>query len=148
MIKITGYVMAFAPIAVFAAMAAIVTTQGLGILVTYGKFMGGSTSRLGLLWALCSPPAFCSSATRCSGSVDDPRAHAASPSRRQARSGVSENARATGTFRRAEPDRELVLPLGYSFNLDGSMMYCTFATLFIAQAYNIRSIWVSRSRCC
>jgi len=30
-----------------------------------------------------------------------------------------------------------VLPLGYSFNLDGSMMYCTFATLFIAQAYNL-----------
>jgi Na+/H+-dicarboxylate symporter len=30
-----------------------------------------------------------------------------------------------------------VLPMGYSFNLDGSMMYCTFATLFIAQAYNI-----------
>ena len=31
-----------------------------------------------------------------------------------------------------------VLPLGYSFNLDGSMMYCTFATLFIAQAYDIK----------
>ena len=30
-----------------------------------------------------------------------------------------------------------VLPLGYSFNLDGSMMYCTFATMFIAQAYGI-----------
>ena len=30
-----------------------------------------------------------------------------------------------------------VLPLGYCFNLDGSMMYCTFATIFIAQAYNI-----------
>jgi Na+/H+-dicarboxylate symporter len=30
-----------------------------------------------------------------------------------------------------------VLPMGYSFNLDGSMMYCTFASLFIAQAYNI-----------
>jgi Na+/H+-dicarboxylate symporter len=30
-----------------------------------------------------------------------------------------------------------VMPLGYSFNLDGSMMYCTFATLFIAQAYDI-----------
>jgi Na+/H+-dicarboxylate symporter len=30
-----------------------------------------------------------------------------------------------------------VLPMGYSFNLDGSMMYCTFAALFIAQAYNI-----------
>ena len=30
-----------------------------------------------------------------------------------------------------------MLPLGYSFNLDGSMMYCTFAALFIAQAYGI-----------
>jgi Na+/H+-dicarboxylate symporter len=35
----------------------------------------------------------------------------------------------------------LVLPLGYSFNLDGSMMYCTFATLFIAQAYGIPLSW-------
>src|SRR5215467_6582336 len=30
-----------------------------------------------------------------------------------------------------------VLPMGYSFNLDGSMMYCTFATIFISQAYNL-----------
>ena len=30
-----------------------------------------------------------------------------------------------------------VMPMGYSFNLDGSMMYCTFAVLFIAQAYDI-----------
>jgi Na+/H+-dicarboxylate symporter len=30
-----------------------------------------------------------------------------------------------------------VMPMGYSFNLDGSMMYCTFAVLFIAQAYGI-----------
>jgi len=30
-----------------------------------------------------------------------------------------------------------VMPMGYSFNLDGSMMYCTFASLFIAQAYDI-----------
>jgi Na+/H+-dicarboxylate symporter len=52
MIKITGYVMSFAPLAVFAAMAAIVTTQGLGILVTYGKFMGGFYLSLGVLWAL------------------------------------------------------------------------------------------------
>ena len=41
-----------------------------------------------------------------------------------------------------------VLPLGYSFNLDGSMMYCTFATLFIAQAYGIELTSGSRSRCC
>jgi Na+/H+-dicarboxylate symporter len=30
-----------------------------------------------------------------------------------------------------------VMPIGYSFNLDGSMMYCTFASLFVAQAYGI-----------
>ena len=30
-----------------------------------------------------------------------------------------------------------VLPMGYSFTLDGSMMYCTFASLFIAEVYNI-----------
>ena len=29
------------------------------------------------------------------------------------------------------------MPMGYSFNLDGSMMYCTFAVLFITQAYGI-----------
>jgi Na+/H+-dicarboxylate symporter len=30
-----------------------------------------------------------------------------------------------------------VLPLGYSFNIDGSMMYMTFASLFIAQSYGV-----------
>src|SRR3546814_9128163 len=36
----------------------------------------------------------------------------------------------------------LVLPLGYSFNLDGSMLYCTFAIMFIAQVYGIElSAW-------
>src|SRR5215210_6567316 len=39
MLRITGYVMSFAPLAVFAAMAATITTQGLGVLVTYGTFM-------------------------------------------------------------------------------------------------------------
>jgi Na+/H+-dicarboxylate symporter len=34
-----------------------------------------------------------------------------------------------------------MLPLGYSFNLDGSMMYMSFATLFIAQAYGIDLSW-------
>ena len=41
-----------------------------------------------------------------------------------------------------------VLPLGYSFNLDGSMMYMTFATIFIAQAYGIRSASARKSPCC
>ena len=52
MLKITGYVMMVAPIAVFAAIAATVATQGLGILVTYGKFIGGFYASLALLWAV------------------------------------------------------------------------------------------------
>jgi Na+/H+-dicarboxylate symporter len=51
-LSITGYVMALAPIAVFASMAAIVTTQGLGILVTYGKFVVEFYLGLAMLWCL------------------------------------------------------------------------------------------------
>src|SRR5262245_64521943 len=47
-----GYFMALAPMAVFASMAAIVTTQGLGILVTYGKFVVYFYFGLVVLWAL------------------------------------------------------------------------------------------------
>src|SRR3954471_8750149 len=50
MLRITGYVMGFAPIAVFAAMAATITTQGLGVLVTYGKFMIEFYFSLAVLW--------------------------------------------------------------------------------------------------
>ena len=58
MLKVTGYVMALAPVAVFAAMASIVTTQGLGILWTYGKFMGQFYLGIGLLWVLLAAAGF------------------------------------------------------------------------------------------
>src|SRR5262249_23432200 len=51
-LKITGYIMGLAPFAVFAAVAATVTTQGLGILVTYGKFMAEFYFGLAILWGL------------------------------------------------------------------------------------------------
>ena len=51
-LKVTGYVMLLAPIAVFASMAAIITTQGLGILVTYGKFVAEFYFGLAVLWCL------------------------------------------------------------------------------------------------
>jgi Na+/H+-dicarboxylate symporter len=51
-LSITGYIMALAPIAVFASMSAIVTTQGLGILVTYGKFVLEFYFGLVVLWCL------------------------------------------------------------------------------------------------
>jgi len=138
MIKITGYVMAFAPIAVFAAMAAIITTQGLGILLTYGKFMGGFYLSLGILWALLFAAGFLfigNAVFRLGRLVREPTLLAFST--------ASSEAAYPKTLEQLErfgvPNRiaSFVLPLGYSFNLDGSMMYCTFATMFIAQAYNI-----------
>ncbi len=51
-LTITGYVMKLAPLAVFASMAAIITTQGLGILVTYGKFVVEFYVGLVMLWVL------------------------------------------------------------------------------------------------
>ncbi|HTO49888.1 MAG TPA: cation:dicarboxylase symporter family transporter [Burkholderiales bacterium] len=45
-----------------------------------------------------------------------------------------------GKFRVKNKLTSFVLPLGYSFDLDGSMMYCTFAVLFIAQAYGAHAL--------
>src|SRR5215203_4493769 len=109
MLKITGYVMKLAPLAVMAAMAATVAVNGLEIL----------GPRVFKLMVLIKEAFLLSFATASS--------EAAYPKILDAldRFGVK---RKISSF---------VLPLGYSFNLDGSMMYCTFATLFIAQAYGI-----------
>src|SRR4051812_25463082 len=50
MLKVTDYVMRFAPIGVFAAVANVITTQGLGVLLVYGKFIGSFYLTLGVLW--------------------------------------------------------------------------------------------------
>lgn len=138
MLEITGYVMKAAPLAVFAAIAATVTTNGLGILVTFGKFMGGFYISLVILWLVIFGAGFL---------VIGPRAFRLADLVREpillAFSTASSEAAYPKTLERLEqfgvPNRiaSFVLPLGYSFNLDGSMMYCTFATLFIAQAYGI-----------
>jgi Na+/H+-dicarboxylate symporter len=142
MLEITGYVMKAAPLAVFAAIAATVTTNGLGILVTFGKFMGGFYLSLAVLWAVIFGAGFL---------VIGPRAirlaHLVREPILLAFSTASSEAAYPKTLERLEqfgvPNRiaSFVLPLGYSFNLDGSMMYCTFATLFIAQAYGISLSW-------
>ena len=85
MLKVTGYVMAFAPIAVFAAMASIVATQGLGILLTYGKFMGEFYLGILLLWGLLALAGFVFLGPRvCSGCSASSRSRSCSPSARRA----------------------------------------------------------------
>ena len=122
-LRVTGYIMKLAPLAVFCAMATTIATNGIGILVNYAKFMlliavgfvflGPSVRRLILLVREPFLLAFSTASSE-----------AAYPKMLEqlAKFPVSRNI------------SSFVLPLGYSFNLDGTMMYCTFASVFIAQA--------------
>jgi Na+/H+-dicarboxylate symporter len=142
MLKITGYVMTTAPLAIFAALASTVATQGLSVIGDYAKFVGGFYLSLGVLWlvllgacALFIGP----QALKLFHAVRNPALLAFSTASSEAAyPRTMEALQRFGVSRRIV---SFVLPLGYSFNLDGSMMYCTFATLFIAQAYGIEMSW-------
>jgi Na+/H+-dicarboxylate symporter len=138
MLKLTGFVMALAPVAVFAAMASIVTTQGLGILWTYGKFMGQFYLGILILWGLLAVAGFLFLGPRVGrliSLIKEPILLAFSTASSEA--AYPKTLEQLERFGASKKITSFVLPLGYSFNLDGSMMYCTFATLFIAQAYKI-----------
>jgi Na+/H+-dicarboxylate symporter len=139
MLKITGYVMNFAPFAVFAAVAAAVATEGLGILVTFGKFIGGFYLSLGMLWILLlAAGAVVIGLPRILGlskAIREPFLLAFATA--SSESAYPKTLEALERFGVPPRIASFVLPLGYSFNLDGSMMYCSFATIFIAQAYGI-----------
>jgi Na+/H+-dicarboxylate symporter len=138
MLKVTGYVMALAPIAVFAAMASIVTTQGLGVLLVYGKFMGEFYLGIVILWGLLALAGFLFLGPRILRLVNlikEPIMLAFSTASSEA--AYPKTLEQLERFGASKKITSFVLPLGYSFNLDGSMMYCTFAVLFIAQAYKI-----------
>ncbi|MDN7180517.1 dicarboxylate/amino acid:cation symporter [Caballeronia sp. SEWSISQ10-4 2] len=138
MLKVTGYVMALAPIAVFAAIANVVTTQGLSVLLTYGRFMGEFYGGLLTLWLMLTFAGYLFIGKRVFSLIKYIR----TPMLLGFSTASSESAYPK-TLEQLErfgvPNRiaSFVLPIGYSFNLDGTMMYCTFATLFIAQAYRI-----------
>jgi len=138
MLTVTDYVMRFAPIGVFAAVANVVATQGLGVLLVYGKFMGSFYVTLAVLWAFLIGAGFLvlrSDVFRLVKTVREPMLLGFSTaSSESAYPRVMEQLKGFGIKERVIG---FVLPLGYSFNLDGSMIYTTFASLFIAQAYNL-----------
>jgi Na+/H+-dicarboxylate symporter len=138
MLKITNYVMLTAPFAVFAAVAATVTTNGIGILVTYGKFMGEFYMCLVLLWVvliLAGSVFIGPRVVTLLRFIREPFLLAFSTSSSEA--AYPKTVEQLERFGVSNRIVSFVLPLGYSFNLDGTMMYCTFATMFIAQAYGI-----------
>jgi len=138
MLRVTNYVMKTAPFAIFAALASTVATQGISILATYAKFVGGFYLSLGLLWALLITVLVIVVGRRglaLMGAIRSPALLAFSTASSEAAyPRTLEELQKWGISRKVA---SFVLPLGYSFNLDGSMMYCTFATLFIAQVYGV-----------
>ena len=137
-LKITDFVMRFAPIAVFAALAAVITVQGLGVLITYGKFIGGFYLGLLILWAVLVGAGFLFLGPRVFTLLKllrEPMMLAFSTASSEA--AYPKTMEQLEKFGVKDSITGFVLPLGYSFNLDGSMMYQAFAALFIAQAYGI-----------
>src|SRR5436305_13190459 len=138
MLQVTDYVMRFAPLAVFTALASAIAERGPRILATFGKFVGSFYVGLVLLWALLIGAAFVIVGHRTRHLVRyirDPVVLAFSTASSEA--AYPRTLEALDRFGVPARIASFVLPLGYSFNLDGSMMYMTFATLFIAQAYGI-----------
>ena len=137
-LKVTGYVMNFAPVAVFGAMAAIIAKQGVGILKTYSIFITEFYSGLLILWivlALAGSIVIGKRVVKLLKLMREPILLAFSTSSSEA--AFPKTMELLQKFGCKDKIVSFVLPLGYSFNLDGSMMYMTFASLFIAQSYGI-----------
>ena len=137
-LRVTGYVMKLAPLAVFCALSATVATNGLGILLNYARFMGEFYLGLVCLWALLFVAGLLvlgPTVTRLVRLIQEPFLIAFSTASSEA--AYPKLLEQLAKFPVSPKVSSFVLPLGYSFNLDGSMMYTTFASLFIAQAYDI-----------
>ena len=138
MLKVTDYVMRFAPIGVFGAVAGIITTQGLGMLVVFGKLLASFYIALAVLWLVLIVAGYFvlgKEVFRLLKLVRSPMLLGFSTaSSESAYPKLMEQLEKFGVRDRITG---FVLPLGYSFNLDGSMLYCAFAALFIGQAYGI-----------
>ena len=137
-LQVTDYVMRFAPVAVFAAVASTIAERGPSILGTYGYFMGSFYFGLVILWVLLIGACFLIVGRRTRllvRYIRDPIVLAFSTASSEA--AFPRTLEALDRFGVPPRIASFVLPLGYSFNLDGSMMYMTFASIFIAQAYGI-----------
>ena len=138
MLKITGYVMKLAPLAVGAAMAATVAVNGLEILLKFAVFMGDFYIGLIILWCILTGAGFLFLGPRVFRLlVLIKEAFLLSFATASSEAAYPKILEALDRFGVNRKISSFVMPMGYSFNLDGSMMYCTFAVLFIAQAYDM-----------
>ncbi len=138
MFKVTNYVMLFAPFGVFGAIASVVATQGIGIISGYLYliacfYFGLLFFAFIILGGICVTlkiPFF-----KLISHIKEPMLLAFSTA--SSESAFPKLVLALERYGCSNRIVSFVLPLGYSFNLDGSIMYMTFATVFIAQSYGI-----------
>lgn len=137
-LKMVGYVMNFAPVGVLGAIAAVMATSGPKIFIFYGHYLFYFVIGILVLWLFLFTAGVLILKNRIRGLLK----RVVQPFILAFTTTTSESAFPKLTEELEEfgcKDKivAFVLPLGYSFNLDGSMMYMTFASIAIAQAYNI-----------
>jgi Na+/H+-dicarboxylate symporter len=137
-LKVVNYVMAFAPFGIFGALAAVVSEKGLGIFKFYLTYYLCFALGIAILWLLLSVVGFAllrNKMPKLYRHIGNPLLIAFSTTSSEAvLPKLTEELERFGCSNRVV---SFVLPLGYSFNLDGSMMYMTFASIAIAQAYGM-----------
>lgn len=145
MIKITDYVMLFAPVGVFAAVAAAITVQGLGVLSTYATLITTFYTGLASLWLVLIAVGYFVLKSRVFpllSLIKEPTLIAFSTTSSEA--AYPKTMEQLEKFGVKDEVTGFVLPMGYAFNLDGSMMYQAFAMIFIAQAYGIEMSFMTQ----
>ncbi|SDD52881.1 Na+/H+-dicarboxylate symporter [Cupriavidus sp. YR651] len=139
MLGLTNTVMAFAPAGVFGAVSSVIATQGLGVLLVYGKLLGSVYLSLAILWVGLIAAGYLFLGRRVFALLRDIREPLlvgfATASSESAYPKLMAHLTRFGVSERIV---SFVLPLGYSFNLDGSIMYTSFAALFVAQVYGVQ----------
>jgi Na+/H+-dicarboxylate symporter len=138
MLKLTNMIMWLAPLAVFSSISVVIADKGIGILKNYSKLIAMFYGGLGLLWIILIGLCYIMIRKKTWSLLS----HIKEPLMLAFATASSESAypkllNQLDRFGIKEKISSFVLPLGYSFNLDGSMMYMTFGSLLIAQAYGI-----------
>ena len=137
-LKMVGYVMNFAPLGVFGAIAAVIATKGLEVFSFYGQYLLAFLIGIAALWVILLTVGYMVLGKRLPEllrAISQPLLIAFSTTSSEAV--FPKLTTELERFGCKDKTVSFILPLGYSFNLDGSMMYMTFASLAIAQAYGI-----------
>jgi proton glutamate symport protein len=138
MFKFTNIVMKYAPVGVAAAMAYTIGKGGFGVLYSLAWLVGTFYIALAAFYLLVLVPVmllFGVPVGKFVRAVKEPAVIAFSTT-----SSEAALPRAMESMERLGVPRSVVafvLPLGYSFNLDGSTLYLSLAAIFVAQAANV-----------